>query len=101
VPELPPITEVDVTALGEVLVVHRATVDQLCRRCGAVVARGRRVALVAGVGTVHLRCILVAQEATVTRPDKPAPTPTGERLDPAAVVEDDDQDPRDTPWFDR
>jgi hypothetical protein len=89
------------TAAGVVLAVHRATADQPCRRCGELVQRGRRVALVAGVGTVHLRCILVPQEASVTRPDRPATTPTGERPDPPAVGDSDDQDPRDTPWFDR
>jgi hypothetical protein len=89
------------TDADALLAVHRATADQPCRRCGAVVARGRRVALVAGVGAVHLRCILVAQEATVTGSDRPAPPPPGERLDPPAVGDSDDQDPRDTPWFDR
>lgn len=76
------------TAPGGVLAVHRATLDQVCRRCGAVVERGRRVALVAGIGVVHLRCILVAQDATVTGSDRPATTPTGERSEPPAADDD-------------
>ena len=78
------------TAADTVLAVHQATVDQACRRCGAVVARGRRVALVAGIGVVHLRCILVAQEVTVTSPDQPATTSAGKGPDPPGADQDGD-----------
>ena len=69
------------TAAAEVLGVHRAVVDTSCRSCGTTITCGRRVALVAGTGAVHLRCLLVRQaddtpeenSAMTTQPPKPAP----------------------------
>jgi hypothetical protein len=44
-----------------VLTVQRADVDLICRRCGQVIRRGRRVVLLAGAGAVHVRCLIVRQ----------------------------------------
>ena len=41
-----------------ILAVREAADDTPCRRCGQPIQRGRRVALVAGVGNVHVRCLL-------------------------------------------
>lgn len=74
------------TGVGEVLNVHRADVDMPCRRCGSTIVRGQRAALLAAVGTVHVRCILASlpaertrhasEETTLTGPDQqPEPQP--------------------------
>jgi hypothetical protein len=46
------------TAAAEVLSAKRAEFDTPCRKCGGTIERGRRLALVAGVGAVHVGCLL-------------------------------------------
>lgn len=55
---------------ASVLAVHRATVDQPCRCCGGVVKRGRRLAVVAGVGAVHIACVIACQAGAATTADQ-------------------------------
>jgi hypothetical protein len=66
-----------VTAPDEVLTVHRADVDTPCRKCEGTIARGQRVALVAGLGGIHVRCLLVlepqSEETTMTTPAETQP----------------------------
>jgi len=61
------------TARPEVLAVHRAAHDEPCGRCRGTIVRGRRTALLAGIGAVHLACIIARYDtqetnAAVTRP---------------------------------
>ena len=85
-----------VTVLGKVLAVHRATSDQSCRRCQEPIRLGQRAVLLAGVGAVHLRCVLVRQEGvlpvptsprasrpSLDRPRRPRSTTTTRTLDPS------------------
>jgi hypothetical protein len=125
-----------VTAAGEVLAVHRATVDQPCRRCGETIEPGRRLAVVAGVGRVHLACLITREGQAATTADQQRAAPVaegpsvadpggGSAADPTdpwgdiaddrgpdatnppdatryrPVADDDDRDPRRTPWWQR
>jgi hypothetical protein len=91
------------SAATEVISVHRVNVDQPCRRCGQTIQRGRRAALLASVGAVHLRCLLVRHDTeesiTMPRPAQPATAPALERPESPAVVDGDDQDPRSVDWW--
>ena len=51
------------TATAMVLAVSMAKRDTPCRRCGDVIQRGRRIAVVTGTGNVHLRCLIGHQDA--------------------------------------
>jgi hypothetical protein len=55
-------------AAAEVVSVTMATDDETpCRRCDRPIRRGQRLVLVLGVGTVHLRCVVVRQGNEVDR----------------------------------
>ena len=55
---------------GPVLDVHQAADDQPCRRCGELIQRGRRLAVVAGLGAVHVACIPACPAGAVTAADQ-------------------------------
>jgi hypothetical protein len=110
-----------------VLDVHQATDDQPCRSCGELIQRGRRLAVVAGVGAVHIACVGACQAGAATTADqgsadlvggatsRPGPEPaaaddrgkdatgppdvTTPRPPRAPPVDDDRGDPRQTPWW--
>jgi hypothetical protein len=108
--------------MTEILAVRRATADQLCCHCGHTIVRGRRTALLAGIGAVHLACVIARYDteetnAAVTRPaQQPEPPaavvgdvgeetlwegadwPAAARPEPRPVADDDD---RDLPWWQR
>ena len=111
------------TGAGEVLTVHRTDVDTVCRRCGRTIASGRRVALLAGIGGVHLACVIARSDTeennAVTKPaQKPelraavagdagedeiwpavdGPAAITPRTASVPVADDDD---RDLPWWQR
>jgi hypothetical protein len=94
---------------AEVLAVHRATVEQPCRRCDQPIQRGQRVVLLAAIGGVHLRCILAQrgdahrnETAPAPAPDQSAPSPTRLRPEtPIAAEDTEPDDPRSIPWYDR
>jgi hypothetical protein len=111
------------TAPDEVLAVHRAAADTPCRRCGYTIARGARAALLAGVGAVHVRCILPSpaaqrprddpEETILTRHDQDPepraatdgdvgedePWPSAITSQPTSVPVADDDDPRSVDWW--
>jgi hypothetical protein len=104
----------------EVLTVRRTTADTPCTSCRNTIERGQRAALLAGIGTVHLRCLLTrAPTGTASRVREPAP-PTLEVSDsgradadpwasqsadtaspavPDPVISADDDE--DSPWWQR
>ena len=55
---------------GSVLAVHQAEDDQPCPRCGGTIERGRRLAVVAGVGAVHIACVIACQPVSATTADQ-------------------------------
>jgi hypothetical protein len=55
----------------QVLSVTRAGHDMPCRRCGRTISRGRRAALVLGVGQVHLGCLLGHGDQNAQDDDQP------------------------------
>lgn len=50
--------------------VKRAQFDTPCRRCGQTITRGRRLALVTGIGAVHVGCLLRRPEQTAPGRDQ-------------------------------
>ena len=66
----------------ELVSVKRADDTAQCRQCGQDIPRGRRVALVLGVGDICLRCWLANRERPVT-------ARSGRDLDIAAAMKDD------------
>jgi hypothetical protein len=81
-----------VTAEPQILSVYRAGHEQPCRRCGDTIRLGQRAALLTDVGAVHVRCLIVRQEDTVTRHDQEPSTSATVRLPRPTVADDGDQD---------
>jgi hypothetical protein len=114
------------TARPDVLAVHRAAYDEPCGRCGGTITCGRRAAQLAGIGDVHLACVIARYD---TEENNAVPEPVRQPEPQAAVVGDigedaadpwaeqpaaaapqsaatppaveDNQDPRAMPWWDR